>query len=49
MMRFFFYQELLYFLEEDGFEVLKICPFMNLNESLDEQCWNISVIGRASG
>lgn len=47
VMRFFFYQELLYFLEDNGFEVIKICPFMNFNGPLDEECWNITVIGRA--
>ena len=46
LVRFFFYQELLYFLERNGFEVLKICPFMDLEGQLDERCWNISVIGR---
>lgn len=48
LMRFFFYQELKYFLEKNGFEVLKICPFMDLDEEVDENVWNIIVIARAT-
>jgi len=48
LVRFFFYQELVNFLERNGFEILKICPFMDLDGQVDEHCWNISVIGRAS-
>lgn len=44
LMRFFFYQELKYFLEKNGFEVLKICPFMDSDGKVDDHCWNISVI-----
>ena len=44
LMRFFFYQELKYFLEKNGFEILEICPFMDLDGSVNESCWNISVI-----
>ena len=44
LMRFFFYQELVYFLEKNGFEVLKICPFMDLDGKVDESCWNITII-----
>ena len=46
LMRFFFYQELKYFLAKNGFEVLKICPFMDLDEEVDENVWNIIVIAR---
>ena len=46
LMRFFFYQELKYFLEKKGFEVLKICPFMDLDGEVDENVWNIIVIAR---
>ncbi len=46
LVRFFFYQELFYFLERNGFQVLKICPFMDLDSQLDEHCWNISVISK---
>ncbi|MFC1964600.1 class I SAM-dependent DNA methyltransferase [Chloroflexota bacterium] len=46
LVRFFFYQELLNFLERNGFEVLRICPFMDSDGQVDEHCWNISVIGK---
>ncbi len=46
LVRFFFYQELLYLMEKTGFQVLKICPFMNQDGEVDEHCWNISVIGK---
>ena len=46
VMRFFFYQELNYFLTKNGFEVLQVCPFMDLNGRVDESSWNISVICR---
>ena len=46
LMRFFFYQELKHFLEKNGFEVLRICPFMDLDEEVDENVWNIIVIAR---
>lgn len=49
LMRFFFYQELKYFLEKIGFEVLKICPFMDLDGKVDDHCWNISVICKNGG
>ena len=44
LMRFFFYQELKYFLEKNEFEVLKICPFMDLDGQVNEGCWNITII-----
>jgi len=44
LMRYFFYQEIVYFLEKNGFELLRIGPFMDLNNSVDESCWNIEVI-----
>ncbi|MFC1920723.1 class I SAM-dependent DNA methyltransferase [Chloroflexota bacterium] len=46
LVRFFFYQELIYFMEKNGFQVLEICPFMEPGGQTDENCWNISVIGR---
>ncbi len=44
LVRYFFYQEILYFLEKNGFEVLRISPFMDLNHDVDERCWNIVVV-----
>jgi hypothetical protein len=48
-MRFYFPQELKYYLENAGFEVLKICPFLDLNGCVDEHVWNIAVIAKAGG
>lgn len=46
LMRFFFYQELIYFLEKNGLEILQICPFGEIDKKVDINCWNISVICR---
>jgi ubiquinone/menaquinone biosynthesis C-methylase UbiE len=46
LVRFFFYQEILYFLEKNGFQTLKICPFLDENGAVDDRCWNISVISK---
>jgi len=47
IVRFYFPQEIKYYLEAAGFEVLKICPFMDLNGGVDENVWNITVIAKA--
>jgi SAM-dependent methyltransferase len=46
LVRFFFNQEILYFMEKNGFQTLKICPFMHTDMTVDEHTWNISVIGK---
>ena len=46
LMRFFFCQELKYFLVKNGFEVLKMIPFMEINDVLSEDNWNMSVVAR---
>ncbi|MBC8505479.1 MAG: class I SAM-dependent methyltransferase [Anaerolineales bacterium] len=45
-MRFFFYQEIEYFLEKNGFELLKISPFMELDRAIAVDDWNMTVICR---
>lgn len=47
-MRYFFAQELKFILENAGFCLLKICPFLNssINPSIDD--WNISVVAKAT-
>jgi len=45
-VRFFFPQELRKYLEDAGFEVLKICKSFEFEENLDETCWNMSIIAR---
>jgi SAM-dependent methyltransferase len=48
-MRFFFPQEIIHYLEDSGFELLKICPFLDLNAKIDENNWNITVIAKVPG
>jgi len=45
-MRFFFPQEIQYMLEDAGFSVKKICPFMELKGAIDEKKWNMSIIAQ---
>lgn len=49
VVRFYFPQEIKYYLEDAGFEVLKICPFLHLNDKVDENVWNIVAIAKAVG
>jgi len=46
IVRFFFPEEIKYILDENGFEVLRMCPFLNLDDEIDENEWNISVISK---
>ena len=48
VVRFYFPQEITHYLEDAGFEVLKICPFLDLNGRVDENVWNMCVIARAA-
>ena len=47
--RFFFPQEVCHYLADAGFEVLKICPFLDLDGKVDENVWNITVVAQAKG
>jgi hypothetical protein len=47
IVRYLFPQEITHYLKDAGFETLKICPFLNLNGSVDETTWNIAVIAKA--
>lgn len=47
VVRFYFPQEIKCFLSETGFELLKICPFLDLNGNVDETVWNIAVVAKA--
>jgi len=49
VVRFYFPQEIRYYLENAGFKVLKICPFLDLNGKVDETVWNVTVIAKAVG
>ena len=46
-VRYFFPQEIRVFLEQAGFEVLKICPFLDFSGMVDESVWNMAVVARA--
>jgi SAM-dependent methyltransferase len=46
LMRFFFCQELNYFLAKNGFEVLKMIPFMEINGVLSENDWDMTLVAR---
>jgi ubiquinone/menaquinone biosynthesis C-methylase UbiE len=46
VVRFYFPQEIKQFLESTGFEVLKICPFLDLEGKVDENIWNIAIIAK---
>ncbi len=48
-VRFFFPQEISYYLERTGFEVVEICPFLSSGGGVDESVWNMTCIARAKG
>jgi SAM-dependent methyltransferase len=45
-MRFFFPQEIKYFLEEAGFSDIRFCPFLKPENNLSDQDWNMTVIAQ---
>jgi len=47
VIRYFFPQEITHYLDETGFEVLKICPFLDIDGKVDESVWNVAAITRA--
>jgi SAM-dependent methyltransferase len=47
-VRFYFPQEIKFFLEVSGFEVLKICPFLDFSGVVEESVWNMTIIARAT-
>jgi SAM-dependent methyltransferase len=49
VVRYFFPQEIAHYLDDAGFELLKFCPFLNLNGTVDENEWNVTAIARARG
>jgi len=46
-VRFYFPQEMKYYLENAGFELVRMCPFMNLNGNVNEDVWNMTIVARA--
>lgn len=49
VVRYFFPQEVAHYLDDSGFELLKFCPFLNLNGTVDENEWNVTAIARVRG
>lgn len=47
IIRYFFPQEIRHYLEEAGFETLRVCPFLDLSGKVDENVWNIVAIAKA--
>ncbi|MFC2058768.1 class I SAM-dependent DNA methyltransferase [Chloroflexota bacterium] len=47
VMRYYFPQEITHYLEESGFEVLRFCPFPDIDGRVDENTWNSVIIAQA--
>ncbi len=47
IIRYFFPQEIKHYLRDCGFEVLRICPFLDLDGKVDENVWNIAAVAKA--
>lgn len=47
IIRFFFPQEIVHYLKDTGFEVLRMSPFLDLNGKVDEKVWNIVTVAKA--
>lgn len=46
-MRFLFPQETMLLLEQAGFRVLRVCPFLRPDDEIDEREWNMAVVAEA--
>jgi 2-polyprenyl-3-methyl-5-hydroxy-6-metoxy-1,4-benzoquinol methylase len=46
-VRFFFPEEIKHYLEENGFKLLRLCPFLNLKSRVNEKIWNVAATSRA--
>ena len=47
LMRFIFPQEISHYLQQAGFRLLQLCPFMCLDTQPTDQDWNVTVIAGA--
>lgn len=47
IIRFYFPQEIVYYLDNSGFEVLNICPFLDLKGKVNQNVWNMCIIAKA--
>jgi SAM-dependent methyltransferase len=48
-VRYYFPQEIIYYLKKSGFEVINICPFLDLKGKVDQNVWNMCIIAKAKG
>jgi len=46
-VRYFFPQEINHYLEENGFELVETCPFLDLGGKVNENVWNMTCIAKA--
>jgi 2-polyprenyl-3-methyl-5-hydroxy-6-metoxy-1,4-benzoquinol methylase len=46
VIRYFFPQEITHYIEQAGFEVLKMCEFPKMDGIVNENVWNIAVISK---
>jgi len=47
VVRFYFPEEIKHYLEESGFKLLKLCPFLDLKGKVSERTWNVAAISKA--
>jgi len=47
-VRFYFPEEIKHYIEENGFQLLKFCPFLDLDTKPDEKTWNVTAIAQAT-
>jgi hypothetical protein len=45
-LRFYFPEEITHYLEESSFQLLKLCPFLNLNGQPSEKTWHVTAIAQ---
>ncbi len=46
VMRYYFPREIIHYLNDAGFEVLKIGPFLRIDDKVDENIWNLVAIAK---
>lgn len=46
-VRYFFPQEIAFYLKQTGFEVIEMFPFPELGASISEEDWNLGIVARA--
>lgn len=46
-MRYLFPQEIAYFLDTCGFDLVLLCPFLSIDAALTDRHWNFAVVARA--